>query len=176
MWPSYAWIFFISEYYRTTGSISSWIQGCGGTSDMGTHCKFFLGHSPSFSRVNSTDFSYSRFSWKQPEFWEQKLWHLQLYNAWRAEWTGTNSCIASLAWTRLVDNANNPKWYNFLSLWDPNHSVYIPDVTSEMSLIQFCFLSSFLHLNSKISEDCFPFLCAPYSLLRVLHVVDMQWS
>lgn len=24
---------------------------------MGTHCKFFLGHPPSFSRVNSTDFT-----------------------------------------------------------------------------------------------------------------------
>lgn len=120
--------------------------------------------------------SFSRFTWKQPEFGVQKLWHPQLYNASRVEWTGTNICIASLAWTRLVDNANNPKWYNFLSLWDPNHSVYIPDVTSEMSLIQFCFLSSFLHLNSKISKDCFPFPCAPYSLLRVLHVVDMQWS
>lgn len=142
---------------------------------MGTHCKFFLDYPPSCSRVNSTDFTVSVASHENSLNLGYRNYDF-LNSTMHQELNELEPIFVSLhqpgqgLWIMQITQSDKTSFPCEIQIT----LYYIPDVTSEMSLIQFCFLSSFLHLNSKISKDCFPFPCAPYSLLRVLHVVDMQ--
>lgn len=141
---------------------------------MGTHCKFFLGHPPSCSRVNSTDFTVSVGSHENNLNFGNRNYDI-LNSTIHQELNELEPIVVSLhqpgqgLWIMPTTQSDTTSFPCEIQI-----TAYIPDVTSERSSIQFCFLSSFLHLNSKSSEDCFPFLCAPYSLLSALHVVDMQ--